>query len=572
VQVRPQRAGKSDPAALGKRWRALFFPALVTAALLWCCYFPLNQGWMAWFSMVPFLSLVRSPARPRRLYLVAWMGAFAFFLAALQWVRVADYRMYATWVGLAIICSVYALVGLYLVRRLDRRTRLPLVITFPVVWTALEFARAHLLLGGFPWYFLGHTQHEFLALVQIADLGGVYAVTFLLAAVNACFFEWLCPRPWFKALFSLPAPGLEMRSSALWIQSGAVLALIGVALGYGAWRLGQADFQEGPRVALLQGSLDQRLRNEASSPNVQKETLSKVRRHYNRLGDEAAARHPDLIVWPETSFVYGWLEVDPGLAPEQIPEDWQDVETYRRDLLRRATLRWPANLLVGVGSAGLGPDGREHRYNSAVLIEQAGTAGGKYDKIHCVPFGEYVPFRDVLPWMNTFAPYDFDYSITPGEQMTRFPLGKYHFGVVICYEDTDPYLARQYVRPGLGKPEVDFLLNISNDGWFDGTSEHEEHLAICRFRAIECRRAVARAVNMGISAVIDGNGRVVALPGPDWAGSKKIETVLTATIPIDHRASLYARIGDWLPWTCWLIVGVGLVGPSLWPARLRRSA
>src|SRR5260370_39296723 len=103
--------------------------------------------------------------------------------------------------------------------------------------------------------------------------------------------------------------------------------------------------------------------------------------------------------------------------------------------------------------------------------------------------------------MNKLAPYDFDYSITPGTVQTRFRLGKHHFGVFICYEDTDPYLARQYVRQDGGEPTADFLVNISNDGWFDGSSEHEQHLAICRFRAVECRRSVARAVNMGISGI-----------------------------------------------------------------------
>src|SRR5207253_5480434 len=160
---------------------------------------------------------------------------------------------------------------------------------------------------------------------------------------------------------------------------------------------------------------------------------------------------------------------------------------------------------------------------------------------------------------------DFDYSLSPGESFTRFTLDGYHFGVVICYEDTDPYLARQYVRPGSAAPTVDFLLNISNDGWFDDTSEHEQHLAICRFRAIECRRAVARAVNMGISAVIDGNGRVIALPGPSWSASKKIAAVLTAAIPLDQRTSIYARWGDWLPWSCWVAIGMGVIWTIVWP-------
>src|SRR5205807_499391 len=126
------------------------------------------------------------------------------------------------------------------------------------------------------------------------------------------------------------------------------------------------------------------------------------------------------------------------------------------------------------------------------------------------------------------------------------------------YEDTDPSLARQYVAPG-DEPAVDFLLNLSNDGWFNGTSEHEEHLAICRFRAVECRRSVARAVNMGISAVIDGNGRVTALAGATWAESKKVAGVVTATVPIDRRGSVYTAWGDWLPAACWLLIGAGLL-------------
>jgi apolipoprotein N-acyltransferase len=160
--------------------------------------------------------------------------------------------------------------------------------------------------------------------------------------------------------------------------------------------------------------------------------------------------------------------------------------------------------------------------------------------------------------MNRFAPYDGPYSVRPGESFTRFPLGPFRFGVIICYEDTDPLLARQYVRFSGDDPPVDFLINVSNDGWFDGSSEHEEHLAICRFRAIECRRSIARAVNMGISAVIDGNGRVIALPEPTLAESKKVAAVLTAVIPIDRRFSLYAAWGDWLPWGCWGLLALAL--------------
>ncbi len=146
-------------------------------------------------------------------------------------------------------------------------------------------------------------------------------------------------------------------------------------------------------------------------------------------------------------------------------------------------------------------------------------------------------------------------------------------------------MARPYAGAD-GRPPADFLVNISNDGWFEGTSEHEEHLAICRFRALECRRAVVRSVNMGISALIDGSGRVLAprkvaeeyvpsgvddskvpaavwavgpdsatLPSGRWGEFKSVPVVLVAAVPFDGRPSLYARLGDWLPWSCWLLLG-----------------
>jgi apolipoprotein N-acyltransferase len=111
------------------------------------------------------------------------------------------------------------------------------------------------------------------------------------------------------------------------------------------------------------------------------------------------------------------------------------------------------------------------------------------------------------------------------------------------------------MRPG--EEPVDFLVNISNDGWFMHTAEHAEHLAVSRFRAVECRRALLRAVNGGISAVIDGNGRVVALPGTSWTNSHSVAGVVSAAVPIDARSSLYARLGDWLPWLCGGLLVVG---------------
>src|SRR5262249_16313741 len=123
--------------------RSWLVAAVLSGALLWLCYFPVACGWLAWVALIPLLCLVRSDARPWRVYLGAWLGALVFYAPAMQWMRVADHRMYATWIGLTLYCSLFFPAGFYLLRRLDRRTPLPLALTVPVVWTALEFFRGH---------------------------------------------------------------------------------------------------------------------------------------------------------------------------------------------------------------------------------------------------------------------------------------------------------------------------------------------------------------------------------------------------------------------------------------------
>jgi apolipoprotein N-acyltransferase len=569
-------------------WPHTLLPTLATGGLLWLSYFPVDWGWLGWVALVPLLTLVKSEARPRTIYLSAWAGGLLFFWPALQWMRVADYRMYFTWTGLATYCSLYFPAGLYLIRLLDRRTRLPFVVTVPVVWVALEFFRSFFGTG-FPWYLLAHTQHDYLRAIQIADVTGAWGVSFLIAAVNALLcMVWLTVR------------GRPVASGRRLVFAGAVLACaLAGTLGYGVWRTGQTAFERGPTVAIVQGNLPQYLRNNPT-------TAESIAAHYVALCEVAAKSKPALIVTPETSMPFHWEEAWPG-----------GLKSETHELCTGVSRRFRAPILLGLNSEVQGADRVNRRYNSAALVDERGHAVARYDKIHRVPFGEYVPLRDWLPFMNWFAPYDFDYSVMPGSGATRFPLApgdaerdSLTFGVVICYEDTDPDVTRQAAGAD-GQRPADLLLNISNDGWFEGTSEHEQHLAVCRFRAIECRRPVARSVNMGISALMDGNGRVLAptttgtvnvpsgleaaadLPdkrvhpphkaasaapavgaelavasrwevGPDadslpparWGEFKKVCGVLLATVPLDTRHSVYAQCGDWLPWSCWGLLGI----------------
>ena len=180
----PHSQSSSEAGFWKRKWIPQLMPAFMTAGLLWACFFPLALGGLAWIALVPILSLVRSQARPRYVYWSAFAGGLAFFWPVLQWLRVGDYNMmYYSWAALATYCAGYFPLVIFLTRQIDRHTPLPLVLTFPAVWTALEFLRSYVLTG-FPWYYLAHTQHDYLSVIQISDLGGAYAVSFLVAAVN----------------------------------------------------------------------------------------------------------------------------------------------------------------------------------------------------------------------------------------------------------------------------------------------------------------------------------------------------------------------------------------------------
>ncbi len=583
-------------------WQCLL-PALLSGGLLWACHFPLAWGWLGWVALAPFLTLVRSPARPWKVYLAAWLGAYGFFVAALEWMRYADERMVYTWVLLALYCSLYYLLGLFLLRLLDRRTRLPLVVTVPVVWTALEFLRSFFL-GGFAWYYLAHTQHDALPVIQIADVTGLWGVTVVVAAVNAVLCEWLCRVAVVRRLLGLPDDRPPASPVPLVWQTAGVLVLLGGVLGYGVWQLGRREFTDGPRVALIQGNVPQEIRNKGSHPDeeISKPAGQIMYAQYDLLSTIAGLGQqqpvPDLTVWPETCYPDEWTAVDPAVPPDQVPDEQRRWMAEERALASQAPVRWHTNVLLGINFRRLGTDGKLHRRNSSLLIVN-GEAVARYDKMHLVPFGEYVPFVEWLPFMDVFNPYGFDYSVQPGDGQTRFRLGQYTFGAVICYEDSDPFLARRLVLPGGDAPPVNFVINSSNDGWFKGSSEHEEHLAVARFRAVECRRPLLRAVNMGISAVVDADGRVLpprtadvhqvqgewantfktvplweaketpdgaSLPPDRWHEFKATHGVLTAVLPLDHRPSLYAAWGDWLPLLCWAAV-ILAVAWAVWRPR-----
>jgi apolipoprotein N-acyltransferase len=519
---------------------------LLSSLLLWLAYFPVNCGPFGWIALVPLLLLGRLVVSRKLRYLSAWLSGLAFFVPAVSWMRVGDPMMYYAWLALALYLSIYFPLAMFLIRRLDRVASLPLCASAPIVWTAMELARAWML-GGLPWYFLGQTQHNVLSMIQIADLGGVYAVSFLVVAVNG-----------------LVADALTGQRQSIGRNSVVLLVLLALTFGYGTWRLSQDQFAEGPKVALLQGNIPQEVKDEAVAPDGGN-AANRMMREYVALMNEAMPSKPDLAIWPETSFPGGHVFPAAGVAAIDL-QLWSKRIDDSKSSLAAAGTAWQTPVLLGVITADVGPGEQYRQFNSAVLVAPDGVVRERYNKVHRVPFGEYVPLVETFPWLKNFTPYDgLDYTVAAGTHMARFelpiPARTYRFGVLICYEDSEAGLACSYV---VADP-VDFLVNISNDGWFKGTQEHEQHLAVSRFRAVECRRSLVRAVNMGVSAVIDPNGRVTHTPGPTWAASKAIAAVVIANVPIDNRWSFYAWAGDWLPLGCWfIIIGVCMKGCRFW--------
>jgi len=529
---------------------------LISGVLLWLSFPPAEWSWSAWFALTPLFLLVESRRSKAAVYLGSWLGGFAFWLLAIHWIWWTDPTAWLGWVVMALFLSLWWPGFLFLARFSARRLNLPIMVAGPVLWVALEYVRAFVLTG-FPWYYLAHGQYRYSYLTQIADFSGALGLSFLIAMVNA-FWVDLLTRP----LFRVGARGSWWVRLGLPHKARIAAVTIGVAgtMAYGVYRVSSAKFRAGPRVALLQSNEVQEYNSE------RKKSSAALQAVYESLVERAARSdpRPELIVWPETSFPFRYVAIDPtlddkaldklvkGVYPDEIAADVK----LTRDRTNAYFDEWLARLripmMVGSSLHDFGAAGYS-RYNAALLL-QHGRALQAYHKLHLVPFGEYVPLIDALPWLIRLTPYrgTRPHFLDFGKQPAWFDLGPYRLAAAICFEDTVPHVVRRFFAEAPGGRQPDLLVNLSNDGWFHQTSEHEMHLAVSTFRCIENRVPLVRAVNTGVSALIDGNGRVLkSLP-------KMTGGVLVETTPLDDRVSFYSRWGDWLGQSC-LASTIGLL-------------
>lgn len=541
-----------------------------TALMMWASFTPLDFGPLGWVCLIPVLLLVRIPRKTRLMYTAIYSSGFLFTLSAFQWMRLGDPSMYVAWVALAIYVACYFPVFVLLTRTAVHRFHIPLPAAAPVVWVGLEYMRAYLLTG-FSWYYIGHTQYRWIELIQISDITGAYGVSFLVVMLAACFAD-LLPASFLKRFKLFPVnqtleeQNLDQIGLKQVIQTAVCLSLFFAALGYGYVRRSQAAFQDGPRTALIQGNFPTSVKHD---PNAWRSMYLK---HQILMG--AAVRYqPDLIIWPETMFRWPLIERNgktnqelQTIAPEVPLDKWSEPSV--RKALTNMSQEANAALVIGLDTIAAGDTKVDH-FNSALFVRPDYGIVSRYDKIHRVPFGEYLPLRDTLPFLQYFTPYGPSFGIEPGHSAANFEFQNWTFSPVICFEDTVPHLVRSVVnQSSAANPEnkpIDCLVNLTNDGWFHGSSELDQHLITAAFRCVENRTPMVRAVNTGISAVIDGDGMIVEpdvfIDGDNQGRTtfvnaktgrwnKSLNAVVIDTIPLDNRTSVYTKYGDWFAGTC----------------------
>ncbi|MHC4861905.1 MAG: apolipoprotein N-acyltransferase [Planctomycetota bacterium] len=488
----------------------------VLAAL---AFHPADLPLLAWLALLPLLVHVRA-ARGGHVGMPFLVFGLLYFSVGLSWLNPV-----ITVVGTVLLSLLLSVLFVwpaghalgFLLRR-----GFPWLACVPLTWVAFDWIRTWLF-SGFPWLFLAHSQADWLALIQVSALTGAYGVTGLVVLVNAVLTE---------ALFALK------RGSArgVLVPVGIASALVGATLGYGFWRIGDVRERPGPRVLLVQANFPQFMKLEALKRGVPRiDRREQMFVDHIRLTERGLEEDPsvDVVIWAETMFPIRMTD-EPGLEAEE-------VRHLARYGLRRVS-----------GAAGGRPvilgapyiTRKSEPRNSVFLIDGMGSPVARYDKLHLVPGGEYIPLRTLAPdglvrWVGGIIEANAGYvpNLTEGSDVVVFEAAGARFAPLICFEIMFPAIC----RAPLAK-DADILLNITNYGWFPDTDEPDQAQQMAVFRAVETRRPVVVSANTGISAVVSAKGtyRALEVDGRvhDVAG------VMAETVPLSDTDSRYVAWGD----------------------------
>ncbi len=531
-------------------WRtwARLGAAVLAGALRYTAFPPLGEAQSVWVALVPLLLLARHTP-PRAAFRWGWLSGACFWLPSLSWLlRLGETGVpapvaAAAWLALALCLSLFtalftvlaaaayrAIEGPPGARREVLWRRVLLIGVLAALWVGVEWWRS-VLATGFPWNALGVSLYENLALIQVAEWGGVAAVSGVVVAVNAGL-AWLAVR--------IAGVYLGGQRARLQLELTAVLALLAACWLYGVGRVRELDAARRDlpvlRVAAVQPNVPQLKK---WPPEFAAEILERLSKRMDLVA--ALPGGVDLVVWPETAV--------PGFVPE-------DPATVSFLAAQAAAAGVP--LLAGAMEVALPPGAdpaagisvRDLKfYNSVFLVTPEGRFDPSvYRKQHLVPFGEYLPLDETVPWVGRLAPLGFSCAVGTESTVFTVPAGDggepVRFSPLICFEDVFASVARRAVRAG-----ARLLVNQTNDAWFDGSAAAVQHMAHSVFRAVENRVPVVRVANTGVTCFIDSSGRIDnttrdLLRRGGWDGIDcRIEGV--AVPGPDGPRTCYTRWGDW---------------------------
>jgi apolipoprotein N-acyltransferase len=472
-----------------------------------------GQSYLAWIAQVPLILFVLRSQSGSQAFFGGIVAGFVQFSLLLVWipavlVRYGNLPAPVAWLLfflLMITLGLYPGVACAVTGISVRRAGRNLALFFPFVWVTTELLRSYTPFGGFPWLLAGYSQTENLRIIQISDITGVYGVSFLIGCCNVGI-AWLIDRGARDPRNFLPALGAA--------------GLLTVCLAYGNQSLQRWEGSS-PRytTALLQGNI--------SADDSDGAMRYKFGQGYTVMAAGIKEPAVDLLALPESP----------------APVSFQSDPEYRRrlqDLARHYRLG-----VVFSNIAFSEAPGDERYFNSAYFLGQDGTVRGRYDKIHLVPFGEYVPLKSMFSFMQSITREVSDFSPGSGFLTVDTPAGR--MSAIICFEAVFPELVRKFAAQG-----SQLIVNLTNDGWYGDSAAPYQHLAMARWRAVENRRYLLRAANSGISAIIDPAGRVTA--------STRLlrKDICVGRFDFVSYRSFYARRGDLAAVLCAIICCLAL--------------
>lgn len=460
--------------------------------------FPLP--WLAWVALIPLLAVLQSTTPLFISFFLGFLSGLIFILGNFYSISLISSVTWHDYLSISIYMACY--LGFFCagLNFFNRNIKLPIILIAPSLWVIIEFASSEAGFLALPMAKLSHSQYLNTTLIQIADITGDYGVSFVIVLVNVAFLSLL-----------------TRNGNALNTLLTLFLA-VGIFISYGYFSLFIGPSRDQALlITVIQANIgiEERQKPELEAKHLQK---------HIRLSKEAVLNGmPKLIIWPEGA-VPNYLLKDTGLINQLLAV----AKTLKTFMIVGSSERSK----FGNSEAGE----KKSALNAAYLISPTGKVLNSYHKIRLMPFSEYLPMSDVIPWSSRLRASAGNYL--PGQDYTIFDIDTNKIGVIICWEVLFANIVREFVKAGAG-----MLINIGNEVWFGETNAPYRMLAATVFRAVENRVAIARSVNTGISGFIDSSGRVLATVNQDGR-DLFIEGYSTVSLSASNSKTFYTEHGD----------------------------